>query len=360
MRTVDFAFRILRGGAFFGWLQAPADATPVIRMDEGAEIKTSLSGVFLPTVVSSDGDALEPNWLADEIQPVLIIDGVEHNLGVFAASSVTPVERDGVRTMEIEAFDRCWKVRDTTTEDLVYFPAGTNYLNAVDSLLTGAGISAEFATPTDATLAEDREGWEIGTSYLTIVNQLLAEINYNPLWFNSDGTAILEPASVPTTGNIEHLLSDAPDVPGEEPVERMLPAISRQTDVYNAPNVFVVVCANPEKTADMIAVSENDTPESPLSTHRRGRRISQLTRLDNIADQDALQAYADRQRDLSLIRGESINVETALLPGYGVNDVVGLRYGELSAVCIDRSWSMDLKVGGLMRHRLERLVYHLE
>ena len=360
MRTVDFAFRVLRGGAFFGWLQVPQDGTPMIRMDEAAEIKTSLSGVFSPIVTDSDGNELEPNWLADEIQPVLILDGTEHNLGVFAPASVTPIEDNGIKTLKIEAYDRCWRVRDTTAEDLIYFASGTNYIDAINTLLTGAGISAEFATPTSATLAEDREGWPVGTSYLAIVNELLTEINYNPLWINEDGVAILEPASIPTTEHIEHMLSDAADIPGEEPVERMLPQISRETDVYNAPNVFIVVCANPEKSADMIAVAENDTPESPLSTVRRGRRIAQLTHLDNIADQDALQAFANRQRDLSLISGESINIETALLPGYGVNDVIGLRYGDLSAVCIDRAWTMELKVGGTMQHRLERLVYHLD
>ena len=360
MRTLDFAYRVLRGGAFFGWLQTPADGGQMLRMDESAEIKCSLSGTFSATVTDSDGSVLEPDWLRDEIQPVLIVDGVKYNLGVFAPASVTPVEKDGVLTLEIEAYDRCWRVRDMTAEDLVFFAAGTNYITAINSLLTASGIESELATPTSATLGEAREGWELGTSYLTIVNELLGEINYNPLYFDSEGLAILEPASIPTADAIEHMMSDAPDEPGADPVERMLPAISRETDIYQAANVFICTCANPDKTGNMVATAVNDTPSSPLSTVRRGRRIAQLTRLDNIADQNELQAYADRQRNLSMIRGETIRVETALLPGYGVNDVVGLRWGDLSAVCIDRAWDMELKVGGRMRHRLERLVYQIE
>jgi hypothetical protein len=43
-----------------------------------------------------------------------------------------------------------------------------------------------------------------------------------------------------------------------------------------------------------------------------------------------------------------------------VDDVVGLQAGELLAVCIDRAWSMELTVGGKMKHKLERVIYNVE
>lgn len=360
MRTVDFAFRVLRNGAFYGWLHAPAAASQTIRMDEGAEIKTSLTGEFVPTVTGADGSVLSPNWLSDEIQPVLIIDGVEHNLGIFAPASVTPTESSGIKTLRIEAYDRCWRVRDKNAEQQVFLMAGTNYVAAIESLLAAAGITSATAIPTSATLTEAREDWEIGTSYLKIINELLDEINYNPLYFDADGVAIIEPASVPTADSIRHSFSDEPDAPGAEPVIRMLPQISRETDVYQTANVFVAWCANPDKSGNMVATAENDTEQSPLSISRRGRRIVKVTRLNNIASQAQLQAYVNRQRDMSMIGGETLNVQTALLPDFGVNDVVSLRWGDLAAVCIDRAWTMDLRVGGVMTHRLERVVYNIE
>ena len=361
MRTIDFAYRVLRGGAFYGYLQAPADGSPTIRMEESAEIKTSLSGSFSTIVLDASGNRLEPNWLADEIQPVLIIDGVEHPLGIFAPASVTPGEDNGIETMQVEAFDRCWRVRDTYTGNRLYYAVGTTYITAIKSLLADAGIGTVLATPNAAALAEDRE-WEIGTSYLTVINELLGEINYNPLFFDAAGYAIIEPASVPTADNIEHRISDEPEeiTAGATRVDRMLPQISRETDVYNTPNVFVCVCANPEKSNfNMVATAENTNSQSPLSIGRRGRRIVQVTQLDNIASQEDLQAYADRQRNLSMTGGETIRISTALQPGYGVDDVVALRYRDLTAICILRAYTMELRLGGTMQMALEKVVYNV-
>lgn len=361
MRTIDFAYHVLRNNTFFGFLHAPMDRGNVLRMDDSGEIKMSLSGIFSPRVTDVDGNQVEADFLSDEIRPMLVIDGTEHPLGVFSAAKAVPTETNGVQRLQIEAFDRCWKVRDHYAEEQVYFAAGTNYITAIESLLVEAGIAVILATPTEAVLAEAREDWEIGTSYLTIVNQLLGEINYNQLWFTPEGSAVLEPASVPTAENIEHTMSDLPEelLDGAVKIDRMLPSITRETDVYSAPNVFLCVCSNPDKSGAMVAKAENTNPQSPLSIPRRGRRIMKVERVNNIASQTELQTYADRLRNESMIGGETIRVTTALQPGYGVADVVAIKYGELSAICIERAYSMELAVGGKMSHELERVVYNL-
>ena len=364
MRTIDFAYKVLRNGAFFGYLAAPMDGAPTIRASDSSEIKSSLSGVFAPVVTSAQGDVLEPNWLSDEIQPCIIIDGVESPLGSFLVSSSIPTENDSVKSLRIEAFGRCWRVRDTNSRTRLSFASGTNYLTAIETLLTGAGITSASITPTSAVMADAREDWDPGTSYLTVINQLLDEINYNPLHFSRDGLAVLEPASVPTAANIRHKISDDPaEISGGASairVDRMLPQISRESDVYNTPNVFVCICANPDKSSTMIASAENTNMQSPLSIPRRGRQIVKITVLDNVASQNELQAYADRQRDMSLIGGETITLAIDLQPDYSVGDVVGLRYGDLNALCIVRALTMDLRIGGTLRLTLERMIYNLD
>lgn len=361
MRQIEFEYRVLRNNAFYGLLQAPVEEQRSLRMDDGAEIKTSLSGTFSPVVLDVDGRELEPDWLSDELEPVLIIDGVEHPLGTYMPATVDPEEENGVELLKIEAYDRCWRVKDTYTESLLFFAAGTNYLSAIKRLLTTCGIILVVETRTDKTFAEAREDWDIGTSYLEIVNELLGEINYNPLWFDERGAAILEPASVPTAANIEHILSDQPDdlAHGALPIVRMLPKLSRSTDIYQAPNVFVCVCSNGDKSAPLVARAENNNPQSPLSIMRRGRRIVSVERVNNVENQAALQEIVNQKRNDSLIGAETISVSTALQPGFGVADVVGLRYGDLDAICIEHAWTMDLKVGGTMNHELERVVVNI-
>lgn len=352
MRTIDFRWKILRGGADYGFLHSAVQSAPTLMMRDDAEIKTSFSGLFAPTATDIDGKTVPVDWQSDELAPLLVIDGVEHPLGIYLPATVTPSKKDGVETVRVEAYDRCWRVRDNYAASMPYFAGGTPYITAIETLLISSGVENVFATPNTATLAEDRE-WDLGTSSLSIVNELLSEINYKPLWFNPLGAAVLEPAAVPLAQNIQHTLD------ADEVESLVLPTISRETDVYSAPNVFVVVCANPDKSGNMVAQAENTNPQSPLSIPRRGRRVVKFEQLRNIADQDELQAYAERLRNESMITGETIRVSTALLPGFGVADVVALHYGDLAAICIERAWTMELRVGGTMTHTLEKVVYNL-
>lgn len=346
IRQLDFRFVIVRDGADYAEIYPANGSTPKLRMDDYAGIKTSLSGDFL---LPAD----DVNWLTDQIRPVISIDGKPYNLGIYLPAAVREMGSETSRYLHIEAYDRCWLVRDTRTETRLHYDAGSEYITSIVQLLTACGIALVAAVQSEAVLTEDREDWDIGTSYLDIVNQLLSEINYNPLWFDQDGCAVLEPASVPTAANIEHTLDDTC-------IESLiLPSISRETDIYAAPNVFVCVCSNVDKDAPMIAVSENTNAQSPLSVARRKRRIVHVEKVDNIASQEELQYYADRLRNASMITGETITVRTGLLPGFGVDDVTSIRYEDLFAVCLERSWTMDLGIGGRMTHNLEKVVINL-
>lgn len=343
-RTIDFRFYAMRNGADFCELYAVGD--PKITMDSTGSIKTKFSGSFM--VPGEDVD-----WLSDEIKPVMIIDGVYYNLGRFLPATISESDDGVTKQIKVDAYDRSWIVRDTKTETVLYFASGTNYINAISSVLATCGITIISATETSATLADDREDWDIGTSCLDIVNQLLGEINYKDLWFDSDGVAILEPRATPTADNIDHVLD-------ENNIESLLiPGISKQTDIFSQPNVFICVCSNADKSSGMVATAENTNPQSPLSIARRGRRISAVYNVDNIASQAALQLYADRMVTDSLMRGEVIDVTTGLLPGYGVGDVIGLKYGDIMGICEESRWTMPLKVGGQMSHTLNRVVMNL-
>lgn len=345
-RTVDFRYKIIRNGADFGDLHPAKGQAPRINMNDADTVKTCLSGTFLKPPDSFDR-------LTDAIRPELIINGVTYRLGVYRPVDVTDGDDDTQETVTITANDRCWEVRDCKTEDRVYFAAGTNYVAAVVSLLSAAGIILISATDTEEVLSEAREDWEIGTSYLDIINELLNEISYAPLWFDADGVAIIEPLSVPNAVSIDHFLNEA------DPRCQILPGLQRHTDIIDAPNVFVCFCSNADKSAPMRAVAENTNPQSPLSIARRGRRIVKLIKVNNIPSQEALQTYANRQVTDSLLAGEVLTVQTRLLPGFGVGDVTAIRYGDLMTICKETAWSMDLSVGGQMTHTLQRTVMAL-
>ncbi len=346
IRTVDVRIRVLRGGAQYSELYPIEGSAPQLRMDDSGGIPTALSGDFVinPAV----------DWLADELQPVLEIDGAETELGIYLPATVTETEDSTTKSLHVEAYDRCWLVRDNRTETLLYLAAGTNYVEAVRGLLVDCGIPLILSTPTTETLLTARQDWPVGTSYLDIVNQLLAEINYKALWFNNQGVAMVEPMATPTAAQISHTLDK------DQITSLLLPQIQSESDIYSAPNVFICICSNADLSTPLVATVENNNPQSPLSIMRRGRRIVTVVNVDNIASQTALQAYATRLLFDSMTTGEVINVSTALLPGFGVDDVTALHYGDLAAICIERGWTMELKPGGTMTHKLERVVYNIE
>ena len=246
---------------------------------------------------------------------------------------------------EVDAFSHLDR---SHTEDA----PGVEYISTVETLLAQCGIGNVLATPKSTTLSTGRV-WTGDTNALEIANSLLEEINYKQLWFNADGTAVLEPYAEPTAADIKHTLD------GDNFRSLLLPKISKKTDIFIAPNTVYCFCSSPDQSSILWAGATNNSPSSPYSVIRRGRRIVKTVQVKNIASQSELQAYADRLRNESMLRGETVQVETGLLPGYGVADVVGLHYGDLSALCLDKAWSMDFQPGGTMTHTLERVVANI-
>lgn len=210
-----------------------------------------------------------------------------------------------------------------------------------------------IAAPNDAVLATDREDWPIGTSYLTIINTLLSEINYESLWFDADGVCRLEPYQEPSAAIIDwrYGVTDL-FLPEKHPG----PDWSDETDIFDAPNVFIVTCNNPDMDAAMVATAVNDNPASKKSTFKRGMRITSVERVDNIASQDELQAYADKRRNESLLATRAITFYTLNEPGHGVGDILALTHDEIGGIYLETGWSVTMQAGSLMTHSAKRTV----
>ena len=342
-RTVDFRYTVTRNGADLTTITPVEGGEPVLRCDDSAEIHMSLAGEFVPNA--------QVNWLTDRIRPEIIIDGEATALGTYLPASVEDTEGTSARTLSIEAYDPCWLLQDCKTEDMVFFRSGLSYVAAAEQLLTAAGIALVSSTPSALTLPEDKADWEIGTPYLTIINELLAEINYKPVWFNAAGMAVLEPITEPDAEHIQHVI-DAMD-----PECLVLPGITKTTDIYSAPNVIIVVCENPDKDGDpLVSKIENRNPSSPLSIQARGRRIVKYEKIRGIASQAELDNYAQHLMLETMLAGETAQIQTALRPGWGVRDITAVNYGDFQAICVEHAWEMELRVGGAMRHTLERIV----
>lgn len=312
-------------------------SAPSVTMDANAEIKQTMSVDVQPNDVI--------DWLSDELQPVVTIDGAEYSFGIFAPATYQRTDNGIEDTVRVEAYDRCWRLKCMTTDHTLHFASGASYITTIKSLLTEAGIALTITTPSDLTLATDREDWNIGTDYLTIINDLLNEMSYNPLWFNAQGYAVLNPKEV-LTGNPVRTYDFSN-------VSSLCKAVDTTVDLFNVPNVFICVCDSPDTGSAMTSTVENNNPASPLSIIRRGKRIVSFNSVNNIASQTALDNYAAALCYQNMLLGEQVSVTTALVPDCGMNEPVSIIQPTIRGMCRETGWSAELVAGGEMTHSLE-------
>lgn len=314
---------------------------PTIYVDSDAAIKWSLRGTFLHN--------LNIDYIADEIRPIVIIDGAEYPAGVYRFVTRRE-ERTQAGTVYdgIEAYDRAILLSWAKLEGRDFWAAGTSYDTVISYYLAAAGVTHVAYTPSAHVLQSDREDWDIGTPYLEIVNALLAEINYQSIWFDDMGIAQVGPYAALSAENIQHTYTDNAVV--------LLPELSSEVDIYDKPNVFIAILENPEYPEPLYATAVNDTPGSQLSTVRRGLRIPAVYKVGNIASQDELQAYINKIRDESMWASEIVDVQTPIMPGHTVGNVIALVHGDTQGIFREKRWSFSLAAGAQMTHKLQRVV----
>ena len=335
-RDISYRIDVLRNGACHTQLLWDAsESAPSVDCNKQAAIKRSMAGSFVPNE--------RVDLMSDELRPVMVLEGVDYPLGIYRIATVNEVYSAYGKTIDIEAYDRSWLVSAAKTESLLHLAAGTKYVDAIEQLLVACGIARTMIADSPLTLTADREDWRIGTSYLDIVNALLREINYNELWFDGAGIAHVEPYAAPSAAHIVRQYSSR-DI--RRPSMGL--DMSGTVDMYSAPNVFVVICSNPDNPGGMRAVSVNDSPVSSKSTLRRGMRITQVTQLQQTGSQLALQGYADRLRDESLLSNYALEFDVLAEPGHGVGDIIGIDHPELGGLYEEQAWSLRLAPGEML------------
>lgn len=341
-REVSFRYDLIRDGVKWGELKA--DGAPTVSMTYNAEIKLAFSGTFLHNP--------QAQYLTDLIRPVMCIDGTWYPLGEYAIGTVKERYSDGAPRVEIEAYDRSLYLHQATTSRRIMFAKGNRYLDVIQAILLENGIQRIIIPESvNDVLQTDREDWEIGTPYLTIVNKLLSEINFSSLWFDFDGNAQLTKYVPPNKAGVDHVYSS-----GEFSMLRA--DYERTEDIYTAYNVFVKVVNSPDYPFPLVARAINNDPSSPISTVRRGREITDPeTQIDNIASQKALQEYVDNLMERSKLTTTTLSWSTANVPTHRIRDIVSLSNQTFSGLVAETRWVMNLSYQGEMTHEGRVIIF---
>jgi len=319
-----------------------------VALNSLAEIKRT--AVFQTT--EQEGQYID--WLSDRIRPVFCLqmpDGgwAEWSLGVFILSSPSRKDENKQIKRSIEAYDSSLILKEDKFTDRYRIAAGAKYTTAIISILNGAGIWKVNILDHAGTLAADIE-FEIGTSKLFAVNELLTAINYTSLWVDENGYFVAQPYVLPSSKDPEYEYRT-------NDISIIHPGGTEELDLFAVPNKWVRYVSNP----DMILLRSeytNGLSTSPTSTINRGRTIVDIDDVDDILDQSTLDAYTKRiAYAASQVYGQ-FDFSTALMPHHSYYNCLFVEHTgfNIAHKYMESSWSMDLQAGGVMTHNCRRVI----
>lgn len=295
----------------------------------------------------------EIDMISDRLKPVMMVRvgnrWEEFPLGVYLPRTVTKREdRSGVVSWEIEAYDRSIILREDCARDRMFIAAGTSYLDAVQNILVSAGADNAMVYDASGTvLPADRE-FDVGTTKLEIINTLLSEINYNPVFCDADGQFIVMKYRQPSPDRIDFEYRD-------NDMSIICRESSSTLDVLGVPNVFIAVCDNPDLDQTFRAEWVNENLASPISIINRGVNVA-IYQPEMISSQEEIDEYIKRIAFEANQIYETVEIETAINPLHGFSNVLSINKGELEGTFVESGWSFEMKAGAKMKHTVKRLV----
>ena len=268
-------------------------------------------------------------------------------LGEFIIYPAMQAEND-INMIELDGYDLGKIALDDKNVSRYFVDSTDLYTTAISSILN------TIYTRTDIVTSEDTKSfpqeWEIGTSKIKIVNDLLQGINYNPLHFDEHGVGICNPHI-----DIFEREIDFTYFADEQSI--IVDGISFASDKYDIPNKWIRYTENAE-VSYLVSEYVNDSPENPYSTVSRGRTIVDAEAVEDIADQTTLDAYVARIAAEAMMSTEQIEFRTLNMPGHGFQEClyIDIPTYDIRGKYIELGWEMDLVPGGQMTHICERVV----
>lgn len=319
-----------------------------IANDYTAEIKRTAKFTIL--------DDSSINYLSQRIRPwagILMPDGsfMEWPMGVFLLTSPKRnVDIAGTVVRDVEAYDQTMVLIDDVVSARYYVGPNVEYTAAVSELLANTvGISG-YSIVSSTTRTISAIEWEPGTSKSQIINDLLSAINYEGLWFDSNGTARAAPYVSPADREAEFTYQT-------DDVSTILPDAEVDVDYYKVPNRWVLIVSSPDQPP-LRAEIVNNNPFSPTSTINRGRIVTRVITDATAPNQGVLNSIAERYRDEDGQLFETVQFKSGLMPIHENGDVYDFAYFDLNVAgrFLELSWSVELIQGSEMTHTLRRTI----
>ncbi|HAE24506.1 MAG TPA: hypothetical protein DCG33_04125 [Prevotellaceae bacterium] len=223
-------------------------------------------------------------------------------------TSCPQIDKDGTYSeYPLECYSVLKPCDDLPLQRGWYAPSGSSGGMIIERLLkpTPAPVIIEGESPllTQSIVAEDKE------THLTMIDKILEIINWR-LYIDGNGTIHVTPKSkeIVATFGINYDIMET--------------SINIEYDWYKCPNVVSV-------TSDGVtAIAKDESPDSPLSTVRRGREVWKIESDSDMNDGEGLVEYTFRKLREEQAYLTKISYDRRFEPNVHVGDVIYLDYPE--------------------------------
>ena len=203
------------------------------------------------------------DYLNDRIKVYVTLNGVQTSLGVFMLCTPSlSINSRGYKSRIIEAYSLLQILVNDKITTRLQLPIGTNIINEV---IRQIGDYSYDIDASSLTLNSSKE-YEIGTSKIDIINDLLSVINYTSVNVSTDGKFTTQSYVLPEDRVIELTLKEGNDT--------IIREMTEDLDLFNAPNVFVRYTNSLDVNPPLSYTYTNDSTSSITSTvNRNGMQI---------------------------------------------------------------------------------------
>lgn len=293
----------------------------------------------------------ELDWANAVVRPYMTMtDGTNtarFNLGAYLTSSPRTETGSSPVTWAVDGYD-ILHVLNTPVGDAYTVDTGVSYLAAVEQVLLDNGIAAYDIDQTSAAVVLDSPRvWilDTQTTWLNVVNDLLAAIGYQGAWSDWDGRLRVQPYQTPTDRAPEWVYD------GDVETSMLAPKQTVIRDYFNAPNRWVYFWSKDPSTAAPVEGAGVYTyvnySYGRTSVEARGRIITAPpVQLDAI-DQDSLELQGQASIDADLRLKTTFEVSVFPNPLHWHFDrvlVSGSQLGPVMDVLVSK-WTLPLDGG---------------
>jgi hypothetical protein len=298
--------------------------------------------------------------------------GTQYPLGLFALdvgqteyhATGKPVDEDTstdeiptpIRFIEADGADVCSHLEEEIVQAPYTVASGTNYITEVISLIetvtfvdfTGNARPLRYEIPaTDLTTPVDFT-WPPQTSTLQIINDLLAGINFYPLF--ADGQAVLRSKERKLPWN------DSTDVVYTTQAEPRLvvsPFVRRALR-GQYPNQILASVDDPAR--EVLTVSRANTDPNSLNSTAKTKPFLKTANTPHIADATTQRAFADFELIWGSANADRATLTTSFDPRRTGREIYNLKIGgvEDDTLWVSFGWALSMRTGSLMLHDVGR------